>query len=58
MLITGMAFYGEEDLPGGPVTVSIGVATYPENGGDKGSLIQAADSALYTAKESGRNKVV
>lgn len=58
MLITGMACSGEEDLPGGPVTVSIGVATYPENGPDKESLIQAADSALYKAKESGRNKVV
>jgi two-component system, cell cycle response regulator len=39
------------------VTISIGVATFPEHGGDIESLIGRADKALYRAKESGRNRV-
>ena len=41
-----------------PVTVSLGVATYPDDAPDGVSLIQAADKALYRAKRSGRNQVV
>ena len=40
------------------VTISIGVATYPLNAEDKASLIEAADGALYRAKEGGRNQTV
>jgi diguanylate cyclase (GGDEF)-like protein len=36
-----------------PVTVKIGVACYPENGGDAGSLVQNAEAALRAAKASG-----
>lgn len=39
------------------VTISIGVATYPEHGRDIKSLVARADKALYRAKESGRNRV-
>lgn len=39
------------------VTVSIGVAVFPEQGGDPLGVIHAADTALYTAKRSGRNRV-
>ncbi len=38
-------------------TISIGIATYPENGKDVTSLIEAADTALYKAKHKGRNRV-
>lgn len=37
------------------MTASIGIAMYPENGVDFASLSRAADSALYRAKQSGRN---
>ena len=40
-----------------PVTASAGVATYPYDGVDAGSLLQAADQALYASKRSGRNTV-
>ncbi|MGD8788904.1 MAG: GGDEF domain-containing protein, partial [Burkholderiales bacterium] len=41
-----------------PVTVSIGVATFPGNGSSVDELIANADAALYEAKESGRNQVI
>ena len=40
------------------VTISVGVAFYPENGEDGESVIREADAALYKAKELGRNRVV
>lgn len=40
------------------LTVSIGVAGFPDEGATPKELVQAADQALYEAKESGRNRVV
>jgi diguanylate cyclase (GGDEF)-like protein len=40
------------------VTVSIGVATWPENGKTAQTLLVAADEAMYAAKHQGRNQVV
>jgi len=37
------------------VTVSIGVSTYPENGEDAETLIKNADTAMYDAKQRGRD---
>ena len=40
---------------GGPVSVSAGIATYPEHGVARAELVRVADSALYWAKEHGKN---
>jgi diguanylate cyclase (GGDEF)-like protein/putative nucleotidyltransferase with HDIG domain len=40
----------------GEVTVSAGVATYPTQGIARDELIRLADSALYWAKEEGKNR--
>ena len=39
-------------------TLSLGVASYPDDGTVKADLIARADQALYTAKHSGRNRTV
>jgi len=40
-----------------PVTASIGVAAYPDHGSSVSNLLDAADAALYRAKEAGRNRI-
>jgi PAS domain S-box-containing protein len=40
------------------VTISIGVATFPEDGTGEREILAAADIALYAAKDAGRNKVI
>jgi PleD family two-component response regulator len=44
--------------PLGRITVSAGVALFPDHGLDGPALLQAADSALYAAKEAGRDRVM
>ncbi|HXK14377.1 MAG TPA: diguanylate cyclase [Gaiellaceae bacterium] len=41
----------------GQITVSAGVATFPQHGRERDSLIRLADGALYWAKEHGKNQV-
>ncbi|MDQ3065667.1 MAG: diguanylate cyclase [Actinomycetota bacterium] len=43
--------------PAGPVTVSAGIATLPEEEMGRDELVRRADSALYWAKEYGKNQV-
>jgi len=39
------------------ITISIGVASFPEDGEKKEDIISSADRALYQAKRSGKNKI-
>ena len=48
--------YSEQTL--GKVTLSAGIAQAPENGTTASQLLRAADEALYTAKQNGRNCIV
>jgi diguanylate cyclase (GGDEF)-like protein len=41
----------------GIVTLSLGVATFPEHGSNAEATLKAADSALYRAKQEGRDRV-
>lgn len=54
--IRGTPFGGmDEELV--PLTVSIGVAAYPDHGDSRTALVEAADQALYRAKQTGRDRV-
>ncbi|MFY9909327.1 MAG: sensor domain-containing diguanylate cyclase [Candidatus Sulfotelmatobacter sp.] len=46
-------------FPGVPrtVTISAGAAAFPDQGTSRDDLVKAADSALYAAKQAGRNRV-
>ncbi|WP_449220450.1 diguanylate cyclase [Tistrella mobilis] len=47
-----------DDAALGPVTISLGVAVFPETVEDDARLIAAADAALYAAKHAGRDRVM
>lgn len=51
------SFAGGETQPSGRLTVSIGVATYPDDSSFRDGLVKSADVALYKAKNMGRNRV-
>jgi len=48
----------EQDLGDGKLSLSIGVAEYPDGGETPEELIATADAAMYRAKSAGRNQVV
>ncbi|WP_299915771.1 diguanylate cyclase [uncultured Roseobacter sp.] len=48
--------YGEKNLP--RITVSVGVALFPDHGQMPQDLLRVADDAMYDAKAQGRNLVV
>jgi diguanylate cyclase (GGDEF)-like protein len=52
------AFPAGERQPLGAVTVSGGVATFPQDATSDVELIRAADQALYEAKAAGRNRII
>jgi diguanylate cyclase (GGDEF)-like protein/PAS domain S-box-containing protein len=41
-----------------PVTLSLGVAVFPENGSTSTGVLRAVDAALYRAKHNGRGRVM
>lgn len=47
-----------EKFPNENITISIGIATYPQDGKDMRTLIDNADKALYKAKVSGKDRTV
>jgi len=50
-------FPGEARQPGGTLTASFGVATYPADAASAEELVRNADRALYVAKSKGKNVV-
>ena len=52
------SFYKEEIQPSGQLTISLGVASFPDDAIREEDLIQNAYKALYQAKKNGRNRVV
>jgi diguanylate cyclase (GGDEF)-like protein len=51
-------FRHEETQPGGKLTISMGIATFPGDAATPRELLDKADKALYQAKETGRNRLV
>ena len=47
-----------DELVGGKLSVSIGVAQFPEDGDGPEALLARADGALYRAKREGRDRVL
>jgi diguanylate cyclase (GGDEF)-like protein len=54
-LISHRTFFG---VPQGHITCSFGVATFGDDGDTYEALVGAANRAIFTAKDMGRNKVV
>ena len=48
--------HGNQNLGG--ITLSAGVAVYPDHGADAAAIVKAADVALFRAKVAGRNRTV
>ncbi len=46
-----------DTIPGGKLTISSGIASFPEDGNTSYQLILKSDKALYRAKKDGRNRV-
>ena len=40
------------------VTLSVGVASFPDHASETDALVKAADDAMYVSKRSGKDKVV
>jgi len=50
-------FLGQKELPGGNLTISLGVANVPGDAQQALELVNRSDQALYEAKRAGRNRV-
>ena len=57
-LVERSPFPMEKKLPKGRVTMSVGVASYPQDTKDEEAFIRLSDKALYKAKKKGRNRTI
>ena len=57
-LIEEQKFDYEETQPNGKLTISMGIATFPDDAITPDELVNKADQRLYRAKKAGRNRVV
>lgn len=57
-MVEKQRFPHEEQQPNGNLTISVGLAVFPEDATEAEDLIKKADLRLYLAKGQGRNKVV
>lgn len=57
-LIERQKFDYEETQPNGKLTISMGVATFPDDAITPDDMVKMADQRLYRAKKAGRNRVV
>lgn len=55
--IAGAVIPGREPGQEARITISVGVSTFPEDSSTAIGLVEAADAALYAAKDRGRNRV-
>ncbi|MBI5497672.1 MAG: diguanylate cyclase [Deltaproteobacteria bacterium] len=55
--VASFPFPGGNVQPGGRVTISVGVAAFPDDAINKQQLIECADQMVYLAKRSGRDQV-
>jgi diguanylate cyclase (GGDEF)-like protein len=53
-----IAAHRYDSVHGARLTCSVGVATRPDDGTDRDSLLASADRAMYAAKHLGRNRVI
>jgi diguanylate cyclase (GGDEF)-like protein len=56
--VEAATFPGGQKQPMGRVTISGGVASFPDDAHGQDELIEAADQCLYRAKQAGRNRIV
>ncbi|MCJ7500310.1 diguanylate cyclase [bacterium] len=56
--VENFPFKGRESQPLGKVTISLGLAEFPDDADESSLLLKKADDALYRAKSEGRNLVV
>jgi diguanylate cyclase (GGDEF)-like protein len=57
-IIEEAEFQHQDAFPGGNLTISIGLATFPDDSNSGGDLVKKADAALYEAKRAGKNRLV
>jgi len=55
--VEGHPFSGRHSQPGGNLTVTLGLASYPADSEDALELVDLADRALYAGKQQGGNRV-